>query len=253
MLTSKEIRSTTFVTVRKGYAIEDVDAFLNKFAGEIDALQNECAAMLKEKDDNIERLKKEQKELEDKMMVLADKVEEYRNQENILHNAFINAEKMKESVLQEANQTSEILLRDATQKAERIIATATGRVAQETENYENLRKEVANFKASILDVFQNHLGIITSLPDYVSDEDLNKALEASSEEVAPVMEETEEAISEENMNEESPEVSDPVEDLLDEAEKELNSSDDISEEEADESSDDSDNEDSEEFGEKFSF
>ena len=54
MLTSKEIRSTTFVTVRKGYAIEDVDAFLNKVAGELDALQNECAAMLKEKDDALE-------------------------------------------------------------------------------------------------------------------------------------------------------------------------------------------------------
>ena len=29
MLTSKEIRSTTFVSVKKGYATEDVDAFLN--------------------------------------------------------------------------------------------------------------------------------------------------------------------------------------------------------------------------------
>ena len=99
MLTSKEIRSTTFVTVRKGYAIEDVDAFLNKVAGELDALQNECAAMLKEKDDALEAVRSEKKEIESKKMVLADKVEDYRNQENILHNAFINAEKMKEAEL----------------------------------------------------------------------------------------------------------------------------------------------------------
>ena len=79
MLTSKEIRSTTFVSVRKGYATEDVDAFLNKVAGELDTLQNECAAMLKEKDDVIAGLQAEKKEIEDKMMVLAEKVEEYNN------------------------------------------------------------------------------------------------------------------------------------------------------------------------------
>lgn len=257
MLTSKEIRSTTFVTVRKGYAIEDVDAFLNKIAGEIDALQNECAAMLKEKDDAIENLKKEHKDLEDKMIVLADKVEEYRNQENVLHNAFINAEKMKESVLQEANQTSEILLRDATQKAERIIASATGRVAQETENYESLKKEVSAFKTKILEVFQNHLGIITSLPDYVSDEELKKSLEGTydeSEENEQTQSVTEETESE-SKSESEPEL-DAVDDLLDEAEKAL----DTVEEEIEESSEDSDetqndenDDDPNDFGEKFSF
>ena len=184
MLTSKEIRSTTFVSVKKGYATEDVDAFLNKIAGELDTLQNECAAMLKEKDDVIEGLRAEKKEVEDKMMVLAEKVEEYRNQENILHNAFINAEKMKESVLAEARQTSEILLRDAQQKADRILDSATGRVDTERANYEALQQEVAKFKNTILDVYKSHLGIIASLPDYVSEDALNEALADAKPETA---------------------------------------------------------------------
>lgn len=194
MLTSKEIRSTTFVSVRKGYATEDVDAFLNKVAGELDTLQNECAAMLKEKDDVIAGLQAEKKEIEDKMMVLAEKVEEYRNQENILHNAFINAEKMKENVLEEARQTSEILLRDAQQKADRILESATGRVDTERANYEALQQEVAKFKNTILDVYKSHLGIIASLPDYVSEDALNEAL-ADAKPEEPQTEENDDTVS----------------------------------------------------------
>ena len=202
MLTSKEIRSTTFMSVKKGYATEDVDAFLNKIAGELDTLQNECAAMLKEKDDVIESLRAEKKEVEDKMMVLAEKVEEYRSQENILHNAFINAEKMKESVLAEARQTSEILLMDAQTKADRILDSATGRVDTERANYEALQQEVAKFKNTILDVYKSHLGIIASLPDYVSEDALNEAL-ADAKQDAPETGEPEDAES-------------PLEDLMEE-------------------------------------
>ena len=49
MLTAQEIRSTAFEVVKRGYTVEDVDSFLRKVAGEFDALQSECAAMLQEK------------------------------------------------------------------------------------------------------------------------------------------------------------------------------------------------------------
>jgi len=250
MLTSKEIRSTTFVTVRKGYAIEDVDAFLNKIAGEVEALQNECAAMLKEKDELIDSLKSDRKDLEDKMMVLADKVEEYRNQENVLHNAFINAEKMKESVLEEARQTSEILMRDAQQKADRIVEAATGRVSTERANYEALQQEVAKFKSNILEVYKNHLGIIASLPDYVSEDDLDAALEGTSlakEETVPAEMGSEESEPEQfSLTDESSQ----LEELLNEAENVEEEAEDLAEETAEEKED---TEDEKDFGEKFSF
>lgn len=121
MLTSKDIRSTSFETVRRGYSIEDVDAFLKKVAGEFDAFQTETVAMLQEKDVELESVKKEKKELESKMLVIADKLEEYRAQETLLQNALLNAEKMKESLLGEARQTSEILIRDAQQKQRRSL------------------------------------------------------------------------------------------------------------------------------------
>ncbi len=273
MLTSKEIRSTTFVTVRKGYAIEDVDAFLNKVAGELETLQNECAAMLKEKDDSINALINEKKELEEKMMVLADKVEDYRTQENTIHNAFISAEKMKEGVLEEARQTSEILLRDAQTKADRIIETAASRVSTENANYEALHREVSRFKNVILDAYKSHLGLIAALPDSVSDAELRAAMSDAGREVpaedepaeeekpaepeqpaeTPAPEETEQEVIQESLLDDIAADSDLVDDMLDEAERTLASDGDGDDADPDEDDEYEEDDDEEDFGSKFSF
>lgn len=168
MLTSKDIRSTSFETVRRGYAIEDVDAFLKKVAGEFDAFQTETVAMLQEKDQELETVKREKKELESKMLVIADKLEEYRSQETLLQNALLNAEKMKESLLGEARQTSEILIRDAQQKAEKILESANSRVVTEEQNYLRMQQEVAKFKNKVLDIYKSHLAVLNSLPNDIA-------------------------------------------------------------------------------------
>ena len=72
MLTAQEIRSTAFEVVKRGYTVEDVDSFLRKVAGEFDALQSECAAMLQEKDRTIEAVEAEKNDREKKMLILAD-------------------------------------------------------------------------------------------------------------------------------------------------------------------------------------
>ena len=191
MLTSKDIRTTSFETVRRGYAIEDVDAFLKKVASELDAFQTETVAMLQEKDQALEKVTKEKKELESKMLIIADKLEEYRSQETLLQNALLNAEKMKESLLGEARQTSEILIRDAQQKAEKILESANSRVVTEEQNYLRMQQEVAKFKNKVLDIYKSHLAILNSLPN-----DIEKGL-SDPEPVAEPVAETAEPVEEE--------------------------------------------------------
>lgn len=217
MLTSKDIRSTSFETVRRGYSIEDVDAFLKKVAGEFDAFQTETVAMLQEKDVELESVKKEKKELESKMLVIADKLEEYRAQETLLQNALLNAEKMKESLLGEARQTSEILIRDAQQKAEKILESANSRVVTEEQNYLRMQQEVAKFKNKVLDIYKSHLAVLNSLPnDLENDVEPEAPLAPAVEETpAPVVEElTEEKVLEPTV-ETVEEVADAVEDKVD--------------------------------------
>ncbi|MBR5502391.1 MAG: DivIVA domain-containing protein [Oscillospiraceae bacterium] len=165
MLTAQEIRSTAFEVVKRGYTVEDVDSFLRKVAGEFDALQSECAAMQQEKDRTIEAVEAEKNDMEKKMLILADKLEEYRAQETLLQNALINAERMKENLLAEARQTGEILLRDAQQKADKLLENANRKVAAEQQTYQRMQQEVAKFKTQMLDIYKTHLAVISALPD----------------------------------------------------------------------------------------
>ena len=197
MLTSKDIRSTSFETVRRGYSIEDVDAFLKKVASEFDAFQTETVTMLQEKDQELEAVKREKKELENKMLVIADKLEEYRSKENMIQNAFLSAEKMKEEKLGEARQPSEILIRDAQQKAEKILESANNRVVTEEQNFLRMQQEVAKFKNKVLDIYKSHLAVLNSLPSDIEEEEKVSAPvveepEAVAEPVQPVVEKVEE-------------------------------------------------------------
>ncbi len=216
MLTAKDIRTTSFETVRRGYSVEDVDAFLKKVASELEAFQTETVSMLQEKDQALEKVTREKKDLESKMIVIAEKLEEYRSQETLLQNALLNAEKMKESLLGEARQTSEILIRDAQQKAEKILESANSRVVTEEQNYLRMQQEVAKFKNKVLDIYKSHLAVLNSLPNDIEsglaekevetpvEQDSAPAAEAPAAEVAPepeltadpVVEETAELVNE---------------------------------------------------------
>ena len=174
-----------------------MDAFLKKVASEFDAFQTETVTMLQEKDQELEAVKREKKELENKMLVIADKLEEYRSKENMIQNAFLSAEKMKEEKLGEARQTSEILIRDAQQKAEKILESANNRVVTEEQNFLRMQQEVAKFKNKVLDIYKSHLAVLNSLPSDIEEEEKVSAPvveepEAVAEPVQPVVEKVEE-------------------------------------------------------------
>ncbi len=190
MLTAKDIRTTSFETVRRGYSVEDVDAFLKKVASELEAFQTETVSMLQEKDQALEKVTREKKDLESKMIVIAEKLEEYRSQETLLQNALLNAEKMKESLLGEARQTSEILIRDAQQKAEKILESANNRVVTEEQNYLRMQQEVAKFKNKVLDIYKSHLAVLNSLPNDIESGLAEKEIEAPVEQDSVPVEET---------------------------------------------------------------
>ena len=113
MFTSTEIRGTQFELNRKGYNVEDVRAFLNQVAYQ------------------FEKLEKEKAELEQNMLVLADKLDEYRREEEKLSAALFNAQKISENIVDEATQKATIIVGDAQIVAENIVndANATAEAA----------------------------------------------------------------------------------------------------------------------------
>lgn len=148
MLTLEEIRNVEFYRGR-GYRADEVDDFID-----------ECV-------ETMEALVQENETMAQKMKVLADKVTEYRNDEDAIRSALLSAQRTGETILRDANARAEQILRDAEAKAAAIREDATSAIAEEHEELARAQKEVAAFKARLLSLYKEHLALLGMLPDVI--------------------------------------------------------------------------------------
>lgn len=152
-----------------GYKTEDVEHFLEQVA-------QDYAVALNEK-----------LELERKIEALADKLEEYRRDEDSLKSAVFEAQKLgssivrdskakAERILQEANEKAAAVtaqaqaqaaaqMNEATRRSEEITASTDQRLVVQQEAFERLKTEVASFKKRMMSTYKAHIELISSLPD----------------------------------------------------------------------------------------
>ena len=173
-MTSTDIKNVTFEKAMRGYRAEDVDAFLSEVARTVEELtaelqeeqiktqqfQNEIEIVRK---DVMEAADARVSDAENKMYILAQKVEEYRGQEDTLKTALINAQRMGETVVHEAKQKAESMVREATGQAELLHQQAEQDIAREQLTLEKLQAEVTRFKATILNLYKQHIESLSEL------------------------------------------------------------------------------------------
>ena len=172
MLTLDEIRNIEFGRGR-GYRAEEVDDF-------IDA----CV-------ETVEQLIREKEELTQKMKVLADKVIEYRNDEDSIRAALLNAQRAGDAVLREAEAKAAEIVREAEQQAANIRSVALSKVDSEKHELERIQREVEAFKSRLMALYKEHLEIISKLPSEKAEpakEEAAPTEETAAEEPAPVVE-----------------------------------------------------------------
>ncbi len=180
MLTLDQIKNVTFSKNRGGYSTTEVDDFIDQ-----------CV-------DTLATVLDERNTANKKMEVLADKLVEYRNEEDSIRSALVSAQRLGDTIVRESNQKAALTLEDANIKAEKILADAqekadavVANIANEAKAQEEelarLKREVALFKERMLSIYREHLSLIQVLP----------------EEEAP--EETEDVAVEEPIAEEEPE------------------------------------------------
>lgn len=177
MMTPDSIANKRFDKAMGGYRQDEVEAFLEQIANEFRALQAE------------------KEDLERKVEVLANKIEEYREDEDSLRSALIGAQKLGDSVIRESKSKAETILLDAKVEAAKIVETAQRNVEIEQTALVTMKKEVTKFKNRMLTMYRQHLDLIATLPEYADEliANENAALENASvqEEVpAPAVEET---------------------------------------------------------------
>lgn len=170
MITPGEINTKHFEKSSfGGYRQEDVDNYLTLLAGEFAKLQDENA------------------ELENKILVLVDKIEEYKEDEDSLKSAIVGAQKLSDSMIKEAKTKSEIIIRDAGKKAEKVVEDAKYKIDKEKLALSKMQKEVAAFKTKILNLYKQHLETISDIPDadekeYDFEDNLNEAFASDNKE-----------------------------------------------------------------------
>lgn len=174
MYTVEEIRNITFTKSLGGYKTSEVDDFIDV-----------CA-------DTVEALTAERDDLKKKMEILANKVREYREDEDSIRTALLSAQRMGDTVLREANHKAALILEDAQIKAEKIEEVARDQIQDQMDELERMKKLVGEFKSRILNVYREHLAMIDVLPDYQEPEQPEEET-AETEEAADVEQTAEEA------------------------------------------------------------
>lgn len=180
MLHPSDIANKTFDKGMGGYKQDAVDSFLEMVA-------QEYSNLLTQKE-----------EAESKLEVLAEKIQEYRNDEDSLRAALIGAQKLGDSVIRESNEKADRIIREAGKKAEFLIADAKSAISREQNALMQMKKEVAKFKNELFETYKMHIELISRISDYDVEND-KKAI--NNKETKQETLETQDQLQDENQEE----------------------------------------------------
>ncbi len=147
MIASEDVRRVTFEKAMRGYRCDDVDDYLRQVADSLDALSAE------------------NEDLQKKLVVLAQRIDQYRAEEDTLHTTLINAQRLGENVIKEAKQKAAEVIRAANIRAEDREQRARDEVELAQQELTTIRKETENFKKSLLAMYRKHIELLSKIPE----------------------------------------------------------------------------------------
>lgn len=112
MITSAEIKNAKFGRATRGYKPVDVDIILERAAETIDRLNNENAEILR------------------KMEVLAEKIQEYRKDEESIHAALLTAQRSADQLMREANENAQAVVTKAQNTSDEALSAAKNKAEE---------------------------------------------------------------------------------------------------------------------------
>ncbi len=149
MLSVDDIRNVEFTKNLGGYKAAEVDDFL-------DQCEETVSSLLKDKADIIA-----------KMNVLADKLVEYRKDEDSLRTALLDAHKMADQIVKEAREKASEIQADARYKAEKMQEEAKAGIGAQRAELQRAQDEVAAFKSRVMQLYREQMALLEALPGEV--------------------------------------------------------------------------------------
>ncbi|MCT4508509.1 MAG: DivIVA domain-containing protein [Tepidibacter sp.] len=142
MITPLDIENKEFKRALRGFKEEEVDEFLDEVK------------------EDFEKLYKENIELKDKLSMMTEQVNKYKNIEETLKNTLIVAQNTAEEVNSNASKKAKLIIEEAEFKARKIIEEANNQVIEIRKDYEETRKSFKLFKGKFKGLLQNEIKII---------------------------------------------------------------------------------------------
>ncbi|SHJ57382.1 DivIVA domain-containing protein [Tepidibacter formicigenes] len=142
MITPLDIENKEFKRSLRGYKEEEVDEFLDEVK------------------EDFEKLYKENIELKDKLNMLSEQVNKYKNIEDTLKNTLIIAQNTAEEVNSNASKKAQLIIDEAELKARKIIEEANNQVIEIRKEYEETRKSFKLFRGKFKALLENEIKTI---------------------------------------------------------------------------------------------
>ncbi len=127
-LTPLEIHNKEFSTGFRGYNVDEVNEFLDQIIKD------------------MEILIKEKKELEDRVAMLNERIEQYKNMEDALSKSILVAQETAEDVKSNARKEAQLILKEAEKNADRIVNEALAKSRKVAIEIEELKKRASVYR-----------------------------------------------------------------------------------------------------------
>ncbi len=175
MLTPQDIDSKIFKRAMRGYAVDEVETFLQEVS------------------EDYARLYRENLAAKERIEMLSDAVRQYKAMEETLQNALSVAKRSGDDVKQNAYDRAEVIVRDAQIRAEKMIENANGEVEKIRYQYEQMKHSVEVFRAKVVSLLHAQLDIIKDYSQIEGNEEILKTAKTVLEQGAKEEESKEDA------------------------------------------------------------
>ena len=166
----KDIQEKEFPTQANGYAVEQVDDFLDEIAEQLSALIRENLLLKGETNKLEQELAAKEKALQEAVSKTPDYNEEgyFKNLQSAMRDTLISAQRVADETLSAAKSEADRLAADSKAEADRIVEKARSEAAAMTDRaqnaaasakaeYESLKASAENYRASFRKLVEEQL------------------------------------------------------------------------------------------------
>lgn len=145
MLAPHELKNKAFSKSLKGYNVSEVDDYIE---------------FLIEKYTEAYR---ENNELERKLRVVVNNLEEIKDEEQSIRNTLISAQKMGEKIISDANERADVITGAIKERCDAVISEFKDELQKEKEDMWTIRTRILDFKKDIFKLYSKHIEELQNL------------------------------------------------------------------------------------------